>query len=116
MMKINWSDVSIFIKPGHTDMRKQVNGLSVMVEEELGHDVFSGSLYIFCNKTRRRLKILYWDRNGFCLWLKRLEKDRFPWPMTEEESREITPEELSMLLAGIDFFNAHKRITFSSAS
>lgn len=115
-MKINWSETSIFIKPGPTDMRNQVNGLSVMVEDELGHDVFSGSLYIFCNKTRRRLKILYWDKNGFCLWLKRLEKDKFPWPMTEKESREITSDELSMLLNGIDFFNAHKTITFSSAS
>jgi transposase len=115
-MKINWSEVKIFIKPGVTDFRKQINGLASQVEEEFGEGVFSGNLYLFCNKTRKRMKILYWDRNGFCLWLKRLEKDRFPWPGSEAECLEITSDELSMLLDGINFFNAHKKLTFLSAS
>ncbi|MBU4387888.1 IS66 family insertion sequence element accessory protein TnpB [Candidatus Dependentiae bacterium] len=115
-MRIDWSAVRIFVKPGATDMRKQINALSVLVEEDLGEDPFSGHLYLFCNKNRRRMKILYWDRNGFCLWLKRLEQDRFPWPMSEEACREITGEELAMLLDGIDFFNAHKRLYFSAVS
>ncbi len=115
-MKINWAEVKIYLKPGPTDMRKQINGLSIMIEDEFGEGVFSGNLFIFCSKNRKRLKILYWDRNGFCLWLKRLEKDRFPWPMTEEECREVTTDELSMILNGVDFFKAHKRLTFSAVS
>ncbi len=96
-------------------MRKQINGLSALLEEA-EHDLFSGNLFIFCNRYRNRLKILYWDRNGFCLWLKRLEKGKFPWPRNREEVEEINLEQLKMLLNGIDFFNAHKNITFSNAS
>ncbi|MCP4109849.1 MAG: IS66 family insertion sequence element accessory protein TnpB, partial [Desulfobacteraceae bacterium] len=76
----------------------------------------NGHLYLFCNKNRSRLKILYWDRNGFCLWLKRLEQDRFPWPMNTEECRELTVRELEMLLEGINFFTAHKKLNFSAIS
>ena len=76
-MIVDFSKVRIYIKPGATDMRKQINGLSIIVEEELKMDIFRGNMYMFCNRNRRILKILYWDRNGFCLWLKRLEKDKF---------------------------------------
>jgi transposase len=113
-MIIDWSKVQIFVKPGHTDMRKQINGLSIIVEEELNINLFKENMFIFCNKKRRRLKILYWDRNGFCLWLKRLEKERFPWPRNKEEAEEISYDELKMLLDGIDFFNAHKKLTYNS--
>lgn len=115
-MKINWEHIRIFIQPGSTDMRKQINGLAVLTEEEMHHDPFSGNLFMFCNRTRNRIKILYWDRNGFCLWFKRLEQDKFPWPMSTEECQEITGEQLFMLLDGINFFNAHKKLHFSSAS
>jgi transposase len=104
----------IFLKPGSTDMRKQINGLSTLVDDEIRKDPFSGNLFLFCNKNRNRLKILYWDRNGFCLWLKRLEKQKFPWPKTEEESMEIDNEQLKMLLSGIDFFNIHKEIKYQN--
>jgi transposase len=112
-MMIEWSKVKIFVKPGNTDMRKQINGLSVMIQDEMQVDIFSGNLFLFCGKTRKRLKILYWDRNGFCLWMKRLEKDKFPWPKTGGEALEIPEEKLRMLLEGIDFFNAHQRLHFS---
>jgi len=115
-MKINLNELKIYIKPGPTDMRKQINGLSVLIEEDLNHDPLNGNLYIFCNKNRRRLKILYWDRNGFCMWLKRLEQDKFPWPMNSEECKEISEDQLDMLLDGINFFNAHKRLNFSAVS
>ena len=75
---------------------------------------YSGALFLFCNRMKNRLKILYYDRNGFCLWLKRLEKDKFPWPMTEEEIMELDYQKLKWLLSGIDFFHAHKELKFSS--
>ncbi len=115
-MRINWNETNIFIQPGATDMRKQINGLSVLAEEKMNQDPLSGNMFIFCNKTRNRLKILYWDRNGFCLWFKRLETDKFPWPMNEEECREITEDQLFMILDGINFFAAHKKLNFSTAS
>lgn len=97
-------------------MRKQINGLAVLAENGMADDVFSKALFLFCNHSRTRLKILYWDRNGFCLWMKRLEKQRFPWPVTESECRRIGYDELKMLLAGIDFFNAHREMKKMSAS
>jgi hypothetical protein len=68
-MQIDWKTVRIFIRPGVTDMRKQINGLSVITEEQMLQDPLNGHLYMFCNRNRRLLKVLYWDRNGFCLWL-----------------------------------------------
>ena len=59
-------DVQVFIALGATDMRKSINGLSIIVEEELGLDLFSGNLFAFCNRNRDIVKILYWDYNGFC--------------------------------------------------
>jgi transposase len=112
-MILSWGKVRIFVKPGPTDMRKQINGLSILVEEDLEMDPFEGNLFMFCNKKKRILKILYWDRNGFCLWLKRLEKDKFPWPMSRSETAEITREQLEMLLEGIDFWNVHKKLEYS---
>lgn len=115
-MIIEWSKVKILLKPGTTDFRKQINGLSAIVQEEMKLDVFSQSLFLFCNKNRKRLKILYWDRNGFCLWLKRLEKDKFPWPKDEKDVRELSYEEVKMLLEGINFFCAHKTLKYESVA
>lgn len=112
-MIIDWSTIKIFIKPGITDMRKQINGLSTIVQEEMQPDLFSGSLFVFCNRTRKRLKILYWDRNGFCIWLKRLEKDKFPWPKDQQDTVELSEDQLRMLFEGIDFFNKHKQLNYS---
>jgi transposase len=97
-------------------MRKQINGLSIIVSEDLHMDPFEGNLFLFCNKHRRILKILYWDKNGFCLWLKRLEKDKFPWPTNQTEAAEITGEQLGFLLQGIDFWNAHKKLDYRQVS
>jgi len=90
--------------------------LSVYVAENLQGDPLSGDLYLFCSRDRRLMKALYWDRNGFCLWQKRLEKDRFPWPQDREEVLGISRDELDMLLSGIDFFNAHKTLHFSGVT
>lgn len=112
-MIIDWRKVKIMIKPGRTDFRKQINGLVLIVQDELKLNLFSNYMFIFCNRNKTRLKILYWDRNGFCLWLKRLEKERFPWPKNENEAREISFEELKMLLDGIDFFKAHRKFEYT---
>lgn len=108
------SKVRIFIRPGHTDLRKAINGLSVLIQEEMENDPFSGSLYLFCNKDKRLLKIIYWDKNGFCLWQKRLEKHKFPWPSTEQGVLEIDYDKIQMLLQGIDFWNAHTTLEYKS--
>jgi transposase len=113
-MTIDMSKVRIFIRPGYTDLRKAINGLSVMVEEQMAGEPFSGNVYLFCNRVRKLLKALWWDRNGFWLSQKRLEEERFPWPETEEEAKEISAEELSMLLRGIDFFKAHKTLHYKN--
>ena len=111
-MILDFSKIRIFVRTEPIDMRKQINGLSVIVQEDMKQDVFEGSLFLFCNKPRNRLKILYWDRNGFCIWLKRLEKDKFPWPKNSIEVKEISLEDFKMLLSGIDFWHAHKRIHY----
>jgi transposase len=93
-------------------MRKQINGLSLMVSEELAMDIFEGNLFLFCNKQRRILKIIYWESNGFALWLKRLERDKFPWPMNRKEATEISEQQFEFLLKGIDFWNAHQKLEY----
>lgn len=113
-MMIDLSKVRIFARTEPTDMRKQINGLSVLVQEEMKLDIFTESIFLFCNKTRNRLKILYWDRNGFVLWFKRLEKNKFPWTKDMEKVREISFEEIRLLLSGIDFWNAHKQIFYKN--
>jgi transposase len=112
-MFVDISKIKIYVKPGATDFRKQINGLSIIVQEEMAQNPLNGNLYIFCNKARNRLKILYWDKTGFCMWLKRLEKAKFPWPRTSDEALEIDSGKMQMLLAGIDFWKAHKELKFS---
>ena len=115
-MMVDWSKVSIFVRPGPTDMRKQINGLAVIVQETLGADPMSGNLYLFSNRRHTHLKILYWDQTGFAMWLKRLEKQRFPWPQGEDQVKQIGVEQLRMLLSGIDFWHAHQKLEFSSVT
>ena len=92
----------VFLAPGSTDMRKAINCLSILVEDTLRLDPFSGHLFAFCNRAQKILKVLYWDRNGFCLWQKRLEKQRFKWPQNRNEVMEIGAQELSFILEGLD--------------
>lgn len=111
-MFVNWDSVRVFVRPGATDLRKQINGLAALAQTDMGQDPLSGNLYLFSNQDRRLLKALYWDKNGFCLWQKRLERDKFPWPRSEGAARAITVEQLRMLLAGIDFWNAHEAVSY----
>lgn len=104
----------IFLTVGSTDMRKAINGLSLLVEQAMGLNPFSGDLFVFCNRRCDIIKILYWDHNGFCLWNKRLEKDRFKWPQAAEEVVSITHKQLDWLLAGLDFSSAHQRLQYAA--
>ena len=80
MMRPSNERPEVFLCRDAVDFRKGVNGLPALVEAELGHDPFAECLFVFCNRRRDRVKILYLERNGFCLWQKRLEEDRFHWP------------------------------------
>jgi transposase len=103
---------TIYVKPGPTDMRKQINGLAVMVQDVLGRNPFDGAYFMFCNRRREMIKILYWEDSGFCLWTKRLEEEKFPWPKDESAVREITTDQLTQLLSGIDFWKAHRKLDY----
>ena len=115
-MTIDPEKAKIFIRPGQTDMRKAVNGLTAIVQETMEHDPFSGSVFMFCNRDRKLLKAVYWDKSGFWLSQKRLEKEKYPWPETNDAVKELNAEELSMLLKGIDFFKAHKTLYYKNVS
>jgi len=111
-MIIDVSKAKIFLRPGITDLRKAVNGLSVIIQDGIQQDPFNGNIYLFCNRGRRLLKAVYWDKTGFWLSQKRLEKDKFPWPQDKNEAMELNVDQLQMLLAGIDFFKAHKEVFY----
>ena len=98
------------------DFRKGINGLAILVEETLQLDPFSEHLFVFCNRRRNRIKILYWERNGFCLWQKRLERDRFAWPRDDEALVTLTGKQLNWLLDGVDLWalRPHKRLAYRS--
>lgn len=106
----------VFLAMGSTDMRKSINGLSVLVEQAMGHDPFTGDLFVFCNRRKNMIKILYWDKNGFALWHKRLEKHRFHWPTRADEGVRLGMKELKWLLAGLDYMHAHGPLRYRFAS
>ena len=102
----------VFLSLGITDMRKSINGLSLMVSEAMDNALLSGDLFVFCNRSRNIIKILYWDTNGFCLWQKRLEKHRFKWPNNEREVLEIEERKLEWLLKGLNIEEAHEKLNY----
>lgn len=101
------------------DFRKAINGLSALVEQELGLNPFASALYVFTNQQRNKLKVLYWHRNGFCLWLKRLESEKFAWPKElESMTLTINAQEFAWLLEGFDLWKnkPHKTLDCSRVS
>lgn len=84
------------------DMRRAIDGLSVMVSEQFGESPTSGSLYVFYGRSKDKLKVLYWERNGFCLFYKRLEKGHFKLPAPGDKTMTITKQQLRWLLDGLD--------------
>ncbi|MDQ1297480.1 MAG: transposase [Campylobacterota bacterium] len=94
--------VKAYVATDITDMRRSIDSLSVLVKEVLKKDPLSGHLFVFCNKRGDKIKILYWDRNGFCLWYKRLERGVFRLPKVQAKVFMLMPNELNLLLEGID--------------
>ncbi len=84
MMRPSNDLLAVYLCRDIVDFRKGINGLSVLVEQELEHNPFSEHLFVFCNRSRDKVKILYWERSGFCHRQKSLEKARFKWPRKSE--------------------------------
>ncbi len=93
----------VWLATGVTDMRKGFDGLSAQVQTALQEDPFSGQLFVFRGCRGDRVKVLWWDGQGLCLYYKRLEEGKFVWPRAEHGVVHLTPAPLSMLLEGIDW-------------
>jgi transposase len=112
------ASVRVYLCLSPCDMRRSFDGLHALVRDHLQLDPFAGHLYLFANQRRDRLKILYWDRDGFAIWSKRLEAGSYAIPSAEPGSQriEITIEELSALLSGIDLSTATRRKRYHRAA
>ena len=116
-MKMFVEPLAIYLHKQPVDFRKSINGLCVIVEEHMRLSAFSGALFVFCNRQRDKIKVLYWDQTGFCLWYKRLEKDTFKWPkQMRGEVLTLSERQWSWLLEGLDIerMKGHKPLQFSS--
>lgn len=104
------SSIRIFVCATPTDMRKQFDGLSAIVTHALGQDVMTGDYFVFINRAKNRCKVLCWDRDGFALWAKRLERGRFQFPGgASDVVNQIDTTTLAMMLGGIDLASAKRR-------
>jgi transposase len=101
------------------DMRKQDIGLSVMVQEQMKLDPFERALFVFVNRRRDLMKIIYWDESGFAMWVKRLDQEKFFWPRKmPEDVIALTPDQMEWLLNGYNVWEmkGHKSLQFRSVS
>lgn len=105
------ASVRVYVATSPCDMRRGFDGLHALVTETLELDAFAGHLFVFGNRRRDRVKILYWDRDGFAVWAKRLEQGTYVLPFEDggERRREISSAELGALLSGIDLSQAKRR-------
>jgi transposase len=113
------TSVRIYLARGATDMRKSIDGLAALTKQTLEQEPMSGHLFVFCNRDRDRIKILYWERSGFWLLHKRLERGTFAWPLpegSEAKQLEMPASDLAAMLGGIDLKNASRRRWYSRDS
>lgn len=106
------ASVRVYLCLTPCDMRKSFDSLQALVRDHLELDPFAGHLFVFSSRRRDRVKVLYWDRDGFALWSKRLEEGTYAFPAGESDGpvrREITTQELAALLSGIDLASASRR-------
>ena len=98
---------NIYIACGYTDMRKSIDGLAAVVQEQFHLDPFSSSLFLFCGKLRDRMKVLLWESDGFVLLYKRLENGNFKWPRKESEVKPLFWQEFRWLMEGLELEQKH---------
>ena len=105
------ASVRVYLCLTPCDMRKSFDSLQALVREHLELDAFAGHLFVFTSRRKDRVKIMYWDRDGFAIWSKRLEEGTYAVPFGDcaERRREITAQELGALLSGIDLNTAKRR-------
>ena len=114
MLAFNHS-MKIYLAVQPVDMRKQFDGLWSVAEQHLKLNPYSGSVFLFTNKRRNRLKILYWDGSGVWVFAKRLEKGRLSWPKGSDERRLcLTPQAVGLLIEGIDLKDGHKKAWYEA--
>lgn len=111
------NDTQVYLYAEPVDMRKAIDGLSALVEREMALPPNMDALFVFCNRGRDKIKLLCWERNGFIVWYKRLEKQRFRWPRVGE-TLSLSGQELNWLLDGFDIFNnrPHSAVVFDSVT
>lgn len=117
MLRPDRSIERVYLHRAPIDMRKQMDGLAILAKEAMRLDPFSGSLFVFVNRRHNKLKMLMWERNGFIVWYKRLERDRFAWPRRIDETvLSLTGEQLNWLLDGYDVWRmkGHEALRFSA--
>ena len=106
----------VFLYRDFIDFRKSINGLSVIVEQQMALSPLTGSVFVFCNKGRDKLKVLYWDKTCFALWYKRLEKDKFKWPTKlSAKSLNLSEHQLHWLFDGFDVLG-HQAVSYETVA
>ena len=116
-MRPSAEDGPVYLCREPVDFRKSISGLSLIVEQALRLDPFGHAVYVFANRDRNKIKILVWEKSGFVLWYKRLEKQRFCWPRhLEGETVTLSAENLNWLLDGFDIWRhpPHQRLNYRS--
>ncbi len=118
MMRPPNDGVAVYLCLDPVDFRKQINGLAALVQEVLALDPFSEQLFVFTNRRRDRVKVLYWERSGFVLWMKRLERERFHWPRGDGATMTLSGQQLNWLLDGFDLarWRPHRRLHFDAVA
>ncbi len=106
----------IYLYRDPIDFRKQAHGLAVLVEQELGHNPFTGALYVFSNRQRNKIKCLMWEDNGFVLYYKALAEEKFKRPRPDDDLLLLTGEQINWLLDGYDIslLKGHKKLHYEA--
>ncbi len=112
------AEVQVLVHRAPIDFRKNINGLAALVEQQLQMDLFTNGCFVFRNKRADKIKILYWQKNGFWLCQKRLEQDRFIWPKADTTVITLSLSQLHWLLDGVDIhaLTGHQPLSFERAS
>ena len=112
MLNLPNSNILLCVEP--TDMRKSFDSLAMLVRSHLGSDPLSGSWFVFHGKKNDRLKVLYWDRDGYALWYKRLEAGTFQFPIVTPDMKSVavSASDFALILNGIDLASVRRRKRF----